>query len=59
MVSIRPALGIRSPATTNSASPSSNRFLKSEASPALEKQPKVLYYTMGLNKWQGAFSADP
>lgn len=31
-----------------------DRFLKGEPSPALEKQPKVLYYTMGLNKWQAS-----
>jgi hypothetical protein len=29
-----------------------DRFLKSEASPAIEKLPKVTYFTMGINKWQ-------
>jgi putative CocE/NonD family hydrolase len=36
-----------------------DRFLKGEASPTLEKQPKVLYYTMGLNKWQSSDSWPP
>jgi putative CocE/NonD family hydrolase len=36
-----------------------DRFLKGEASPALEKQPKVLYYTMGLNKWQSSDTWPP
>jgi hypothetical protein len=29
-----------------------DRFLKSEASPAIEKLPNVTYFTMGINKWQ-------
>ena len=29
-----------------------DRFLKGEASPAIEKLPKVTYFTMGINKWQ-------
>jgi len=29
-----------------------DRFLKGEASPAIEKLPKVTYFTMGLNTWQ-------
>ena len=29
-----------------------DRFLKGEASPRLDRQPKVQYYTMGINKWQ-------
>ena len=29
-----------------------DRFLKGEASPALETLPKVTYFTMGINKWQ-------
>jgi predicted acyl esterase len=29
-----------------------DRFLKSESSPAIEKLPKVTYFTMGINKWQ-------
>ncbi|HEX2455939.1 MAG TPA: CocE/NonD family hydrolase [Vicinamibacterales bacterium] len=29
-----------------------DRFLKGEASPALDALPKVTYFTMGLNKWQ-------
>ena len=29
-----------------------DRFLKSEASPAIEKLPKVTYFTMGINRWQ-------
>jgi hypothetical protein len=29
-----------------------DRFLKSVASPAIEKLPKVTYFTMGINKWQ-------
>ncbi len=29
-----------------------DRFLKSETSPAIEKLPKVTYFTMGINKWQ-------
>jgi putative CocE/NonD family hydrolase len=36
-----------------------DRFLKSEASPVLEKQPKVLYYTMGMNKWQSSETWPP
>jgi putative CocE/NonD family hydrolase len=29
-----------------------DRFLKGEDSPRLARQPKVTYFTMGLNKWQ-------
>jgi hypothetical protein len=29
-----------------------DRFLKGEASPSIEKLPKVTYFTMGINKWQ-------
>jgi uncharacterized protein len=29
-----------------------DRFLKGEANDAIDKLPKVTYYTMGLNKWQ-------
>jgi len=29
-----------------------DRFLKSEAGPAIEKLPKVTYFTMGINTWQ-------
>jgi putative CocE/NonD family hydrolase len=29
-----------------------DRFLKGEDNPRLAKQPKVTYFTMGLNKWQ-------
>ena len=36
-----------------------DRVLKGEASPALDKQPKVLYYTMGLNKWQSSDTWPP
>ncbi len=36
-----------------------DRFLKGDASPALDKQPKVLYYTMGLNKWQSSDTWPP
>ena len=36
-----------------------DRFLKSEASPAIEKLPKVTYFTMGLNKWQTADTWPP
>src|SRR5689334_6617103 len=36
-----------------------DRFLKGEASPALEKQPKVLYYTLGLNKFQSSETWPP
>jgi putative CocE/NonD family hydrolase len=36
-----------------------DRFLKGEASERLERQPKVTYYTMGLNKWQTADTWPP
>lgn len=36
-----------------------DRFLKGEASPSLDKQPKVLYYTMGENKWQSSETWPP
>jgi uncharacterized protein len=36
-----------------------DRFLKGEASPRLDKLPKVTYYTMGSNKWQSAESWPP
>ena len=36
-----------------------DRVLKGEASSALDKQPKVLYYTMGANKWQSSDSWPP
>ncbi len=36
-----------------------DRFLKGETSPVLEKQPKVLYYTMGMNKWQSSETWPP
>jgi hypothetical protein len=36
-----------------------DRFLKGEASERLERQPKVTYYTMGLNRWQTADTWPP
>ena len=36
-----------------------DRFLKGEAGTALDKQPKVTYYTMGLNKWQSSDTWPP
>jgi putative CocE/NonD family hydrolase len=36
-----------------------DRFLKSEPSPAIEKLPKVTYFTMGSNKWQTAETWPP
>ncbi len=36
-----------------------DRFLKSEASPAIEKLPKVTYFTMGINTWQTADTWPP
>jgi hypothetical protein len=36
-----------------------DRFLKSEASPVIEKLPKVTYFTMGINKWQTADTWPP
>ena len=36
-----------------------DRFLKGEESPALDKMPKVTYYTMGLNKWQSSDTWPP
>ena len=36
-----------------------DRFLKGEQSERLAKQPKVTYYTMGLNKWQTADTWPP
>jgi putative CocE/NonD family hydrolase len=36
-----------------------DRFLKGEDSPRLAKQPKVTYFTMGLNKWQSSETWPP
>jgi len=36
-----------------------DRFLKGEKSSVLDALPKVTYYTMGLNKWQGADTWPP
>ena len=36
-----------------------DRFLKSAPSPAIEKLPKVTYFTMGINKWQTSESWPP
>ncbi len=36
-----------------------DRFLKGENSERLAKQPKVQYYTMGLNKWQSSDTWPP
>ncbi len=36
-----------------------DKFLKGEDSPRLAKQPKVTYYTMGLNKWQSSDTWPP
>src|SRR5262249_18714962 len=36
-----------------------DRFLKGEASPALDALPKVTYFTMGLNKWQSSDTWPP
>jgi putative CocE/NonD family hydrolase len=36
-----------------------DRFLKGEASERLARQPKVQYYTMGLNKWQSSDTWPP
>jgi len=36
-----------------------DRFLKGEDNKALEKTPKVRYYTMGLNKWQSSETWPP
>lgn len=36
-----------------------DRFLKGEASERLDRQPKVTYYTMGLNRWQSADTWPP
>ena len=36
-----------------------DRFLKGEKNGAIEKMPKVRYYTMGLNKWQSAETWPP
>jgi predicted acyl esterase len=36
-----------------------DRFLKGEASPRLERQPRVQYYTMGINKWQSSDTWPP
>jgi len=35
------------------------RFLKGENNGTLDKQPKVTYYTMGLNKWQSSDTWPP
>jgi hypothetical protein len=36
-----------------------DRFLKGEKSAVLDALPKVTYYTMGMNKWQGSDSWPP
>jgi uncharacterized protein len=36
-----------------------DHYLKGEDSPALDKQPKVMYYLMGANRWQKADSWPP
>jgi uncharacterized protein len=36
-----------------------DRFLKGEESAVLAKQPKVMYYTMGSNRWQSADTWPP
>lgn len=36
-----------------------DRFLKGEASERLDRQPRVQYYTMGLNKWQSSDTWPP
>ena len=36
-----------------------DRFLKGEKSAVLDALPKVTYYTMGMNKWQGADTWPP
>ena len=36
-----------------------DKFLKGEDSPVIAKMPKVQYYTMGLNKWQGSNTWPP
>ncbi|MFN0120467.1 MAG: CocE/NonD family hydrolase [Blastocatellia bacterium] len=36
-----------------------DRFLKGEQNGLLEKMPRVRYYTMGLNKWQGSDTWPP
>jgi len=36
-----------------------DHFLKGEDSPAVEKMPKVKYYTMGSNKWQSSDTWPP
>ena len=36
-----------------------DRFLKGEDSPRLDRQPKVQYYTMGINKWQSSDTWPP
>lgn len=54
VVSIRPAPGTPLSGYDELSFAFFDRFLKGEASPALQKQPKVLYYTMGLNKWQSS-----
>ena len=36
-----------------------DHFLKGEDNQILERTPKVLYYTMGMNKWQKADTWPP
>ncbi len=36
-----------------------DHFLKGEDSPVLKQQPKVKYYTMGINKWQSSETWPP
>ncbi len=36
-----------------------DHFLKGEDNQILQKTPKVLYYTMGMNKWQKADTWPP
>jgi putative CocE/NonD family hydrolase len=36
-----------------------DKFLKGEASTRIDKQPKVAYFTMGLNKWQSSDTWPP
>jgi len=36
-----------------------DKFLKGESSTRIDKQPRVMYYTMGLNKWQSSDTWPP
>ena len=36
-----------------------DKFLKGESSTRIDKQPRVMYYTMGLNKWQSSETWPP